>query len=115
LLHLLKAARAVCALNLELDEALRHLREAFERRAILLGELAACGEREAAIANRLTNKSGATSASQMAGLNRFLNLEMTPAASVRPLGDSNEVLLTIGAKPNGEPLARVRPTSRTEH
>ena len=104
-----KAARAVAALNLECDCELVRTRELLERRAALLQELAACGEREAAIAVRLQNKSGPTAAAQKAGLSRFLNMEMTPNASVRPLADTNELLLGIGAKPNGNGQPRVTP------
>jgi hypothetical protein len=97
-----KASRAVIALNAEIDEELVRLRQLFERRAHLLSELAACGERERALAVRLTNKAGPTAAAQMAGLSRFLNLEMTPTAAVRPLTTANEILLTIGALPDGD-------------
>jgi hypothetical protein len=107
------AARAAASLNLELDLELVRLREMFERRYILLQELAATGERESAIANRLQAKSGPTAAAQFAGLNRFIATEMTPNSSVRELASANELLLTIGAKPNGgDPLSRVRPTSK---
>jgi hypothetical protein len=91
-----KAARAVASLNLELDQELVRLREAFERRAILLKALGDTGAVDPTLVMRLHHKSLATSAAQLVGLSRFLNLEMTPTASQRPLASSNEMLLRIG-------------------
>ena len=107
-----KAARAVCTINLELDQELIRLREAFERRAVLLKALGDTNAVDLGLIARLSNRSNATSAAQLAGLNRFLNLEMTPTASMRPLATSNELLLRIGSEPpssngkNGKPLPR---------
>jgi hypothetical protein len=110
-----QAARAIASLNLELDQELVRLRGAFERRAILLKALGETGAVDAALVMRLHHKSLATSAAQLVGLSRFLNLEMTPTASQRPLASSNEMLLRIGSEPpsdgngkgnNGKPMLR---------
>jgi hypothetical protein len=104
-----KAARAVCTINLELDQELSRLREMFERRAILLKALGDTSAVDSSLVVRLANRANATSAAQLAGLAKFINLEMTPTASQRPLASANEILLRIGseppsdgAKPNGK-------------
>jgi hypothetical protein len=92
-------ARAVITLNEEIDLALKHLREAFERRAALLVELGNTEAADRALVMRLSHRAGPTSAAQHAGLSRYFNLEMTPTAAQRPLADTNSVLLGIGEPP----------------
>jgi hypothetical protein len=103
------AAQAIAALNLEIDEALVHLKEIFDRRASLLTELADTQVVDPGLIMRLNHRSGPTASAQLAGLNRFLALEMTPAASVRPLATANEILVRIGAEPEPEPDNRPSP------
>jgi hypothetical protein len=93
-----RAARAVITLHHELDEALAALRQIFERRAIALNALGNVVDH--GLVTRLSNKSNATSAAQLSGLSKFLNLEMTPAGSLRPLSSSDEILLRIGVDPD---------------
>jgi hypothetical protein len=116
--HAYSAARAVCTLNIELDEALVHLRELFERRAILLKDLGDTGVVDLGLIVRLNHRSLATASAQLAGLSKYFALEMTPASAVRPLSVSNELLLTIGAEPpakaNGKGDAS-RPARRPVH
>jgi hypothetical protein len=100
-----KAARGVVALNEELDLALIHLRELFERRAIILRSLGNVGVCDPSLIMKLSNRAGPTSAAHAAGLGRHMNLEMTPVVAQRPLADTNAVLLGIGeapSKPNGK-------------
>jgi hypothetical protein len=103
------AARSIITLNEELDLALIHLREMFERRAIVLRSLGNTATVDPALLMRLSNKAGPTSAAHSAGLGRHLNLDMVPVVSQRPLADSNAVLLGIGEAPstngkgNGKP------------
>jgi hypothetical protein len=102
-----KISRAIIALNEELDLALKHLREAFERRAALLVELGNTEAADRALVMRLSHRAGPTSAAQHAGLARYLNLEMTPTAAQRPLADTNSVLLGIGEPPpDDKPASR---------
>jgi hypothetical protein len=108
-----KLSRAIVALNEEIDLALKHLREAFERRASLLIELANTEVCDRALVMRLSHRAGPTSAAQQAGLARYLNLEMTPTAAQRPLADTNPVLLGIGEAPTDDkPATRASATSR---
>jgi hypothetical protein len=92
-------ARALIALNEELDLALIALREQFERRASLLAGLAATQVVDAGLIMRLSHKSNATSSAHRAGLGRFLAMEMTPVVAQRPLADSASLLLGIGSPP----------------
>jgi hypothetical protein len=109
-------ARAIVTINCELDEAMIRLREAFERRASLLIELGNSDACDRQLIMRLSHKSGPTAAAQQAGLAKFLNVEMTPNAAVRPLSDTNSVLLGIGAAPDDKsadkPSLRPRVTAR---
>jgi hypothetical protein len=93
-------ARALIALNEEIDLAFAQLREQFERRASILSGLAATGVVDLGLVMRLGNKYNATSSAQLAGLGRYMNLEMVPAAVQRPLADSNSLLLSIGKQPS---------------
>jgi hypothetical protein len=93
-----RAARAVITLQHEIDEALLQLRQIFERRAIALNALGNVVDH--GLVTRLSNKSNATSAAQLAGLSKYLNLEMTPAGALRPLASSDEILLRIGVDPD---------------
>jgi hypothetical protein len=102
------AARGVVTLNEEIDLALSQLREMFERRSVILRSLGNVGVVDPSLLMRLANKAGPTSAAHSAGLGRYLNLEMTPVVSQRPLSDANSVLLGIGepSKPNGKANGR---------
>jgi hypothetical protein len=92
-------ARALIALNEELDLALVALREQFERRASILSGLANTGVVDLGLVMRLGHKSHATSSAHRAGLGRYLAMEMTPVVAQRPLADSNSLLLSIGKPP----------------
>jgi hypothetical protein len=102
-------ATAIAAINLELDQMLLQVRECLERRAIHLRSLGNTATVDPNLLMRLSNKSGPTSACHHAGLGRYINLEMTPVVSQRPLADSNSLLLGIGeapAKSNGKANGR---------
>jgi hypothetical protein len=92
-----RAARHVIAMQHEIDDELLKLRQIFERRAIALNALGSVVDH--GLVTRLSNKSHATSAAQLAGLSKYLNLEMTPAGALRPLSSSDEILLRIGVDP----------------
>jgi hypothetical protein len=94
-----KCAQAVAALNSELDLMLLQLRECFERRAVCLRALGNVGVVDPSLVLKLSNKSGPTSAAHSAGLNKYLNLDMVPNVSQRPLADSNAILLNVGEAP----------------
>jgi hypothetical protein len=99
-----KIARAVVALNLELDSALVALRAIFERRASLLVELANTEMVDRQLIMKLAQRTGPTAAAHSAGVGRFINLDMMPVVSHRPLADSNELLLGIGEAPDDKAL-----------
>ncbi len=82
-------AQGVIALNLEIDAALVHLREMFERRAVLLAGLARTNIVDGLFVGRLAGKAGPT-------------LEPPSPQSVRPLADTNTILVGIGAPPEAE-------------
>jgi hypothetical protein len=106
-------ARGIIATNEEIDLALKQLREMFERRASLLVELGNTEAADRQLVLRLSHRAGPTSAAQAAGLARYLSLEMTPNAAVRPLSDTNSVLLGIGTAPDDKPAAtRPRASAR---
>jgi hypothetical protein len=107
-----KISRGIIALNCELDEALVRLRETFERRAHLLTELANTGVVDSGLVLRLAHKSGANASAQLAGLSKFLALEMTPNSAVRGLASANEILLTIGEAPDKADKPATRANAR---
>jgi hypothetical protein len=109
-----KCAQAIAALNCELDAMLVQLRECLERRSHVLRELGNTATVDPSLLMRFSNRAGPTSAAHHAGLGKFLNLDMVPVVSQRPLADSNSVLLSIGeppSKPNGKPNGRGRAVS----
>jgi hypothetical protein len=112
-------ARAIIALNEELDLKLKGLREVFERRAALLVELGNSEACDRGLVMRLSHRSGPTAAAHQCGLGKYLNLEMVPNAAQRPLADTNEVLLGVGEPPPGaEPndgKPKVIPRVNTRH
>jgi hypothetical protein len=91
------AARGIITIHEEIDLALIHLREMFERRSVILKSLGNIGVVDPSLLMRLSNKSGPTSAAHAAGLNKYLNMDMVPNVSQRPLSDVNPVLLNVGA------------------
>ena len=95
-------AQGVIALNLEIDAALVHLREMFERRAVLLAGLARTNIVDGLFVGRLAGKAGPTRAACHAGLAKFIALEHPSPQSVRPLADTNTILVGIGAPPEAE-------------
>jgi len=95
-------AQGVIALNLEIDAALVHLREMFERRAVLLAGLARTNIVDGLFVGRLAGKAGPTRAACHAGLAKFIALEHPAPQSVRPLADTNTILVGIGAPPEAE-------------
>jgi hypothetical protein len=111
------AARGVITINEELDLALLHLRELFERRAVVLRSLANTATVDPSLLMRLSNKAGPTSACHAAGLGRHIHLEMVPVVAQRTLSDANSILLGIGEQPKGNGKAngngRVRVTRAT--
>jgi hypothetical protein len=94
-----RVAMALAALNAEIDERLKELREVFERRASLFAQLSNTGICDLGLIMRLGHKSSATASAHLAGLGRFLAMEMTPVVAQRPLADSNTLLLGIGKPP----------------
>jgi hypothetical protein len=109
------AARAVAAMNSELDLALTQLKDQFVRRSQLLAELAATGAVDSTLVMRLSHKSGPTSAAHHCGLGKFLALEMTPNSAQRPLASTNEVLLTIGEPPSPTDARHIQPRTTARH
>jgi hypothetical protein len=97
-------ARAIIALSLEIDDALLHLRQMFERRASLLDGLARTEVCHPGFVARLQNKSVLTRASCSHGLHRHLSIETCSPTSMRPLAESNELLLGIGHPPDDKRL-----------
>jgi hypothetical protein len=95
-----QCAQAIAALNIEVDQMLRQVRECLERRAIILRSLGNTSVVDPNLLMRLSNKSGPTSAAHHAGLGRHLNLDMVPNVSQLPLASSNELLLKIGEAPS---------------
>ena len=91
-----KCAEAVVAFNLEIDDALTHLRGMLERRASLLVGLGRTEVCDPSHIMKLSSKAGPTASAHKAGLGRFLALEMTPVAAQRPLADTNPLLLGVG-------------------
>jgi hypothetical protein len=110
-----KVSRAVITLNEEVDMRLVQLREAFERRAGLLVELADTEVVDRTVVMKLAGRTGPTAASHSAGLGRFINLDMMPVVSHRPLADSNELLLGIGEAPDAKTDKPRVPRTNTRH
>jgi hypothetical protein len=104
-----KVASAVQALNGELDEELKKLRELCERRQSLLAELAQLDAMNASLLARLSSKAPLTRAACAVGLQRYLSLETTAPGSWAPLSESNSTLLGVGRPPDKpEKTARVK-------
>jgi hypothetical protein len=95
-------ARAIIALNCEVDDALLHLRELFERRASLLNGLAKLEVVDPAFVARMQSRSVLTRASCAHGLHRFLSLETPAPASMVALATTNETLLGVGTPPSDD-------------
>jgi hypothetical protein len=95
-------ARAVITLNEELDLRLTQLRQAFERRASLLGELNSMNLLDVVLLSRMASKAPATRAACAANLHRFLSLETCAPGSMVPLSSTNEQLLSIGEPPDNK-------------
>jgi hypothetical protein len=98
-------ARAIVALNEEIDLGLKQLREMFERRQAMLVALGNSGACDLGLITRLSHRSGANAAAAYAGLTKYFAMEMTPNSAVRPLSTANEILLKVGQPPA---QARVR-------
>ena len=87
-----KVGAAVCAINLELDTMLVQVRQAFERRAMLVDELRRIGGLSSALTFSMLGKEPPTSAARHAGLARYISIEPVPVSAVRPLAAANDVL-----------------------
>jgi hypothetical protein len=109
-----RISRAVIAYNSEIDAALKGLRELFERRAAGLVELGNTEVVDRNLVMKLSHRSGPTAAAHIAGLGKYLSLEMTPNAAQRPLADTNSVLLGIGEPPDDN-NKKVRPRTNARH
>jgi hypothetical protein len=94
-----KAAQAVCALNAECDDLMLKLAECFQRRQVMLVELARTGIPDATYIARLSNKLMATRAACCAGLHKYLDLTAVSPVSHLPLAATNPQLLVIGLPP----------------
>jgi hypothetical protein len=97
-------ADQIMAANIELDRLLVGLREAFERRIVLLRALAATDVVQDTLTNRMMGKGPATAAACHAGLYRHIDIVSVATVSVRPLADGNRALLGIAAEPARRPL-----------
>jgi hypothetical protein len=102
-----RSAEGVITLNAEIDQMLQQLREAFERRAVLLQGLGNSGLIDWVMVNRLASKVSATSAACHFGLTRFLNLERTPAHVMSPLSEGNVVLSGLAKKASPPRVSRL--------
>jgi hypothetical protein len=89
-------ADQIMALQVDLDRMLVNLREAFERRAVLLRALANTEAVDLGFANRFMAKGPITAAAQAAGLHRFIDIVTVATASVRALATSNSILVAVG-------------------
>jgi hypothetical protein len=87
-------ARAVIALNLETDELMQKLSQLCERRGHLLQELGQSFD--ASFVTRLSGRGALTRAACAHGLHRFVSIETCAPGSMRPLADTNPLLLGIG-------------------
>jgi hypothetical protein len=92
-------ARAIVALNEEIDLALKQLREMFERRQAMLVALGNLGVCDLGLITKLSHRSAANAAAAHVGLTKYFAMEMTPNSAVRPLATANEILLKIGQAP----------------
>jgi hypothetical protein len=103
-------ADQIMAAQVDLDRQLVLLREAFERRAILLRALANTAVVDQTFVNRLLAKGPITAAMQVAGLHRFCDLHNVATVSIRTLASSNSILLGIGkdVEPAAPPVQRRR-------
>jgi chorismate mutase len=95
-------SKALVALSLEIDDALAHLRQLFERRASLLDGLARTQVCDPLFTTRLANKGVLTGAACFANLHAFLDLTACAPGSRRPLADTNELLLNVGQPPSDD-------------
>jgi hypothetical protein len=89
-----KIGSALVALNGEIDLMLTQLREAFERREALLGDLRNHGGISSSTVNSMLNKEPGTSAARYAGLGRYVSIEPVPISAIRALASSNGILPT---------------------
>jgi hypothetical protein len=100
-------ARALVALQEEIDLELVKLREMAERRSALLAELGTLEALNVTLLGRLASKAPLTRACCAAGLHRFMSLETTAQGSMVPLRESNAQLM-IGQPPESDEPKRVK-------
>jgi hypothetical protein len=87
-------ARAIIALQLELDDLMQQLSALCERRASLLRELGQTFD--PSFASRLSGRGPLTRSACHYGLHRFLAIETCAPSSMRPLADTHSLLLGVG-------------------
>jgi hypothetical protein len=89
-------ADALCASHVDLDRLMNTLREQFERRASLLGQLQRSDVVDSALVNRLSTRAVATRALCAAGLAKHFDVQTCAPGSMVPLTRANAILLGIG-------------------
>jgi hypothetical protein len=89
-------ADGICSANAAIDQILKQLVEAFERRASLFHDLGNTGLIDSAVINKLAGKGAATRAACHAQLHRYISLEKVAQTSLCTLGSTNSILIGIG-------------------
>jgi hypothetical protein len=105
-----KAAMAIAALNAELDTLMLHLADTFEKRTLLLRELARTEVPDPTYVSKLAGKLGPTRAACLVGLHRFIDIAAVAPQSHIALAATNPQLLAIGLAE--APTPPLRPTRR---
>jgi hypothetical protein len=85
-------AAAILALDCEIDDGMRRLREALERRSHLLGRLSATNVLQAKVIMQFMRRAAPTAAARAAGLSNFLGLDHVAPAHVKKLADADHIL-----------------------
>jgi hypothetical protein len=89
-------ADEICSSNSAIDQILKQLVEAFERRASLFHDLGNTGLIDSAVINKLAGKGAATRAACAAHLHVHVSLEKVAQGSFNTLVSTNPILLGIG-------------------
>ena len=90
-----KIADSVLTLNMEIDSAMKTMRQMFERRANLVRQLGGIGVIDPSLILRMLQRLGPTCAARKAELNRYISIEHVPPHQLRPLAESAAGLVRI--------------------
>jgi hypothetical protein len=96
-------AEGICSANAAIDQMLKQLFEAFQRRASLFHDLGNTGLIDSAVINKLAGKGAATRAACAAHLHAHLALEKVAQGSFVTLSSTNPILLGIGRDHTPDP------------